>query len=81
MPNVQPNHVELIHSLRSELMRINAEHEAKIKPLRETIGVLETENKACTKCAGAGGSSFRTTAECDIEWHQCSACLGTGRKR
>ena len=81
MPNPQPNHVSIIRALESELIRLKNEYEAKVTPIRATIGTLRSVNKACEKCGGTGGSEYRIVAEADCEFHKCTACQGTGYKR
>ena len=81
MPNPQPNNVETIRFLTNELLQLRNEYEAKANSIRSTITILRESNKACEKCGGTGGSEYRIVAEADREWHQCTACQGTGYKR
>lgn len=80
MPDIQPNHVDTIRALESEVRAIRLEADTKIGNIEDTIKILRKANKACLKCGGAGGSKYRIVAEADSEWHRCTACEGTGRQ-
>ena len=66
---------------KNKLLEEKKELEAKISGMDQTLAILREQNTVCEKCAGAKGSEYRLTAECDREWHACTACGGTGKEK